>query len=92
MFFFLRYLEGKTLFQLYNVLESYRNEYRKTSADREYFDENVSLKAHRALSKCDFLIHLKSKKSSNLYVKDIEHGARGPHILERKVRQSNLAP
>ena len=35
--------------------------YRKSSAKREYHDENVFLKADRALSKLYFFFHLKSK-------------------------------
>ena len=35
--------------------------YRKSSAKRECHDENVFLKADRALSKLNFLFHLNSK-------------------------------
>ena len=34
---------------------------KKSSAKREYYDENVFLKADRALNKLNFLFHLKSK-------------------------------
>ena len=60
-FSLLRYLEEKKLFKSCNLLESYRNVYSKSSAKRKCDDENVSLKADRALSKLNFLFHLKSK-------------------------------
>ena len=43
------------------LLESYRNVYRKSSAKRECHDENVFLKADRALNKLNFLFHSNSK-------------------------------
>ena len=33
----------------------------KSSAKREYYDENMFFKAHRAISKWNFLFHLESK-------------------------------
>ena len=41
--------------------KSYCNEYSKPSAKHECLDENVFLKADRALSKLNFLFHLNSK-------------------------------
>ena len=41
-----------------NLLKSYKNAYRKSSAKRECHDENVFLKADRALSKSNFLFYL----------------------------------
>ena len=43
------------------LLKSYWNVYRKSSAKRECQDENVFLKANRALSELNFLFHLNSK-------------------------------
>ena len=44
-FSFLRYLEENQLVWLYNnLLESYRNVYKKSSAKRECYDKNVFLK------------------------------------------------
>ena len=46
------------------LLKSYWNIYRKSSAKRECHDENVFLKAGRALSELNFLYHLNSKTNS----------------------------
>ena len=43
------------------LLESYRNVYKKLSAKHECHDENLFPKADKALSKLNFLFHLKSK-------------------------------
>ena len=48
-------------FKSYKLLEIYKNVYRKSSAKRECYDENVFLKADRALSKLNVLFHSKSK-------------------------------
>ena len=64
--FFLRYLED-TFFLPCKLLESYRNVYRKSSVKRECHDENVSLKADRALRKLNFLFHLQSKNLVTLW-------------------------
>ena len=47
--------------QISNLLESYRNIYRKSSVKRECHDENMFLKANRASSKLNFHFHSKSK-------------------------------
>ena len=64
-FSFSRYLEENKIFKLYNLSESYRNVYRNLSAKCKFHDENVFLKADKALSKWIFQIHLKLKKFSN---------------------------
>ena len=46
-----------------NLLKSYKNAYRKSSAKRECHDENVFLKADGALSKLNFLFHLNWKRN-----------------------------
>ena len=45
----------------FKLLESYKNVHRKLSAKRECHTENVFFKADRALSKLNFLFHLKWK-------------------------------
>ena len=48
------------------LLKSYWNVYKKSSAERECHDENVFLKADRALSELNFLFHFNSKTLRNL--------------------------
>ena len=55
------------------LLESYGNFYRKLSAKRDYHDENVFLKADKALSKLNFLFNLKSKRNSAIWRKFNSH-------------------
>ena len=43
----------------FKFLKNYRNEYKKSSAERKYRDENVFLKVGRALSKLITLFILK---------------------------------
>ena len=48
----------------FKFLKNYRNVYVKSSAKREYRDENVFLKGDRVLSKLITLIILKKKNSA----------------------------
>ena len=53
----------------FKLLKNYRNVYVKSSAKREYRDENVFLKGDRALSKLITLLNLNIKKSSTISLK-----------------------
>ena len=48
----------------FKVLKNYRNVYGKSSAKREYRDENVSLNVDKALSKLNILLILYNKVRS----------------------------
>ena len=53
----------------FNILKNYRNIYVKSSAKREYRDENVFLKGDRALSKLITLLILNKKGFNNFLIK-----------------------
>ena len=55
----------------FKFLNDYKNEYGKSSAKREYRDENVFLKVDRALSKLITLL-ISNKKEYNRFFKSIE--------------------
>ena len=54
--------------QQFKFLKNYRNVYVKSSAKREYRDENVFLKGHRVLSKLITLL-ISNKKEFNHFFK-----------------------
>ena len=51
----------------FKFLKNYRNVYVKSSAKREYRDENVFLKGDRALSKLITLLILNKKESDHFF-------------------------
>ena len=55
----------------FKFLKNYRNVYRKSSAKREYRDENVLLKVDRGLSKLSTLL-ISNKKEFNHFSLKVE--------------------
>ena len=51
----------------FKLLKNYRNVYVKSSAKREYRDENVFLKGDRALSKLITLLNLNKKEFNHFF-------------------------
>ena len=78
----------------FKFLKNYRNVNVKSSAKREYRDENGYLKGDRALSKLITLNHFFKSRSSNLNqnakrfkARNTEREARRSHISEREARR-----
>ena len=88
----------------FKLLKNYRNVYVKSSAKREYPDENVFLKGDRALSKLITLLNLNKRefnhffksrssdivllKLGNLHQNVKRYEARSSHISEREARRT----